>query len=102
MVKQYREYSLPRKLQINGDLTLKENIADNGAIKEAYQAYEKYVSKFGEELLLPGLRYTSRQLFWIAAAMVNDNILNISFKLIQFYFNRIGVVNLHRKCSKHV
>ncbi|OTF77782.1 Neprilysin 2-like protein [Euroglyphus maynei] len=69
MVKQYREYPLSRKLQINGELTLKENIADNGAIKEAYQAYEKYVSKFGEELLLPGLRYTSRQLFWIAAAM---------------------------------
>ncbi|XP_027199792.2 neprilysin-2-like [Dermatophagoides pteronyssinus] len=73
MVKQYREYPLlsssSKLLQINGDLTLKENIADNGAIKEAYQAYEKYVSKFGEELLLPGLRYTSRQLFWIAAAM---------------------------------
>ncbi|KAJ6217838.1 hypothetical protein RDWZM_008995 [Blomia tropicalis] len=69
MIKQYKDYELPHSLRINGDLTLKENIADNGAIKEAYQAYEKYVSKFGEELSLPGLKYTPKQLFWISAAM---------------------------------
>ncbi|KPM11965.1 Neprilysin 2-like protein [Sarcoptes scabiei] len=69
MIHQYRQYKLPHDLRINGDLTLKENIADNGAIKEAYQAYEKYVKKFGEELHLPGLKYSPRQLFWIAAAM---------------------------------
>lgn len=72
MIKQYRDYELAKSLRINGDLTLKENIADNGAIKEAYQAYEKYVQKFGEELPLPGLKYSPRQLFWIAAAMVID------------------------------
>jgi len=70
MIKQYKDYDLPSSLRINGDLTLKENIADNGAIKEAYQAYEKYVHKFGEEAPLPGLKYTPKQLFWIAAAMV--------------------------------
>lgn len=71
MIKQYKDYDLPTGFRINGDLTLKENIADNGAIKEAYQAYDNYVKKFGEELPLPGLQYTPKQLFWIAAAMVS-------------------------------
>ena len=69
MIKQYRDYDLRGGLRINGDLTLKENIADNGAIKEAYKAYEKYTRKFGDELPLPGLKYSPKQLFWIAAAM---------------------------------
>ncbi|CAG2170556.1 unnamed protein product [Oppiella nova] len=69
MVKQYSGYELTNGLKINGDLTLKENIADNGALKEAYNAYEKYTDKFGHELQLPGLKYTPKQLFWISAAM---------------------------------
>lgn len=70
MIKQYSAYELPNGLKINGDLTLKENIADNGALKEAYNAYEKYTERFGPEMKLPGLKYTPRQLFWISAAMV--------------------------------
>jgi membrane metallo-endopeptidase-like protein 1 len=70
MIRQYKDYVLSNGLKINGDLTLKENIADNGAIKEAYHAYNKYIDRFGEEPQLPGLKYTSRQLFWISAAMV--------------------------------
>lgn len=34
----------------------------------AYKAYRKYVEKYGEESPLPGLNYTSLQLFWISAA----------------------------------
>lgn len=70
MVKQYNEFPVGRGLSINGEFTLKENIADNGAIKEAFHAYNKYVQKYGEELKLPGLNYTPQQLFWISAAMV--------------------------------
>lgn len=73
MIKQYKEYKLPGDLNINSHITQKEDIADNGAIKESFQAYEKYVAKFGEELPLPGLKYTPKQLFWIAAAMVRLN-----------------------------
>ncbi len=70
MVRQYKDYVLLNGLKINGELTLKENIADNGAVKEAYYAYNNYIEKFGEEPQLPGLKYTPRQLFWISAAMV--------------------------------
>ena len=70
MIKQYSDYELPNGLKINGDLTLKENIADNGALKEAYYAYHKYTERTGSELRLPGLKYSPKQLFWISAAMV--------------------------------
>ncbi|XP_054157418.1 neprilysin-2-like isoform X2 [Oppia nitens] len=71
MIKQYSNYDLDMGsgMKINGDLTLKENIADNGALKESYNAYEKYADKIGGELKLPGLKYTPKQLFWISAAM---------------------------------
>lgn len=88
MVKQYEDYQLSSKGRISGELTLDENIgkasfiersstypvisslADNGGIREAFQAYEKYSIKFGPELPLPGLKYSPRQLFFIAAATV--------------------------------
>ncbi|XP_023346897.1 neprilysin-2 isoform X3 [Eurytemora carolleeae] len=62
-------------LNVNGINTQGENIADNGGYKEAYRAYEKLTKEQGEELSLPGLPYTPRQLFWISGAAVWCNIL---------------------------
>ncbi|XP_048581157.1 endothelin-converting enzyme homolog [Nematostella vectensis] len=56
---------------LNGKQTLGENIADNGAIKQAFMAYKTWVKQHGEEPLLPGLNYTNDQLFFISAAQVD-------------------------------
>lgn len=52
---------------MNGYRTLGENIADYGGVKLAYATYKKS-NQNGPEPTLPGLNYTSDQLFWIAAA----------------------------------
>uniref|UniRef100_A0A0N5BSZ2 Peptidase_M13 domain-containing protein n=1 Tax=Strongyloides papillosus TaxID=174720 RepID=A0A0N5BSZ2_STREA len=53
---------------VNGTLTLSENIADNGGVKAAFNAYRKYLNELGrDELKIPGYeKYSNEQLFFIA------------------------------------
>ncbi|ODM97501.1 Neprilysin [Orchesella cincta] len=58
-------------LNVNGDLTLGENIADNGGLRESYRAYQKYVEENGQEGRLPGLEHLStNQLFFLGYANI--------------------------------
>jgi len=70
MTAQYSNYTSFGE-RLNGKQTLGENIADNGGLKSAYTAYERWVEGQGqEEDLLPGLNFTHRQLFFLAFSQV--------------------------------
>ena len=56
-------------MNINGSLTLAENIADIGAVQLAYRMYKKAAEKLDKDLSLPGLtQYTQQQQFWLGVA----------------------------------
>ncbi|KAJ8280491.1 hypothetical protein GJAV_G00055490 [Gymnothorax javanicus] len=72
MVHQYGNFSwdLANGQNLSGNNTLGENIADNGGIRQSYQAYQNYVNKHGEEAPLPGINLNHQQLFFLNFAQV--------------------------------
>lgn len=73
LVDQYNKYPLEiegMKMFVNGRMTLAENIADNGALKIAYRAYENWVKKHGVEAMVPGLRRSNQQMFFLSYAQL--------------------------------
>ncbi|XP_014239288.1 neprilysin-4-like [Cimex lectularius] len=69
-VEQYEQNFVTKKdTQNNGELKLGENIADNGGVKQAFLAYQMWLQAqqdFNETL--PGMNYTSGQLFFLSFA----------------------------------
>jgi len=71
IIDQYSKYEVKElDVSLNGVTTQGENIADNGGAKEAYKAYQKWVSRHGEEQRLPGLDLNQKQLFWLSGANI--------------------------------
>ncbi|XP_070490330.1 neprilysin-2-like [Chironomus tepperi] len=65
-VDQYGRYVEPKTgLNVNGQLTLGENIADNGGTLLAYKTYQK---EHKIDTILPNVEFTPNQLFWISKA----------------------------------
>lgn len=63
----YSGYEVQPGVNVNGKLTLGENIADLGGIKKSFQAYREHVSQHGEgEPSVDGV--TDDQLFFVAFA----------------------------------
>jgi len=61
---------------VKGNLTLGENLADNGGLNQAFSAYQRYKRRYGEEPKLPGFEdYTGDQMFFIAYGSVSMPIL---------------------------
>ncbi|XP_073991312.1 M13 family metallopeptidase neprilysin 3 isoform X3 [Rhodnius prolixus] len=69
VVNQYSSYQMNNK-RINGKQTLGENIADNGGLKAAYRAFTDWAAKNKEELPLPAVNLTHKQLFFLSFAQV--------------------------------
>jgi len=67
LAKQYSKFKVYGQ-QINGNQTLNENIADNGGIELAFEAYKTLVDKEGTEGALPGVGLTEDQLFFVGFA----------------------------------
>ena len=66
LVKQYSGFTPFEGVNLNGKLTLGENIGDLSGIEAAYAAYKKYTAKHGEPAVIDGL--TGDQRFFIAYA----------------------------------
>lgn len=67
MINQYSQFSYFGK-HVSGKITLGENIADNGGLKAAFNAYREWEQKNGAEPALPLLNMTSEQTFFMAFA----------------------------------
>jgi putative endopeptidase len=66
---QFSSFEVEPGVKVNGKLTLGENIADLGGLKEAYDAYQAWEVRHGEpEPLVPGL--TPEQLLFVSFGQV--------------------------------
>nr|XP_031844410.1 neprilysin-4-like isoform X2 [Nomia melanderi] len=72
LIDQYSNYTVSEVgMQIDGINTQGENIADNGGIKQAFRAYERWLHQNGDaDETLPGLNATGKQLFFLNFAQV--------------------------------
>ncbi|UXI15573.1 aromatic-L-amino-acid decarboxylase-like [Sarcoptes scabiei] len=66
---QYSKYEIEND-HIDGKQTLGENVADNGGLTSAFNAFTKWSSEETETIILPGLNFTQNQLFFIGFAQV--------------------------------
>jgi putative endopeptidase len=66
--KQYGAYEIEPGVKVNGKLTLGENIADNGGLKQAWNVLQQRQKERGEGPTVAG--FSEDQLFFIAAAQV--------------------------------
>ncbi|XP_025992063.2 neprilysin-4 isoform X3 [Solenopsis invicta] len=72
LIDQYARYTVTEVgMQIDGVNTQGENIADNGGIKQAFRAYERWLhSNDRKDETLPGISATGKQLFFLNFAQV--------------------------------
>lgn len=72
MIKQYNNCCYDKfdpKQCVNGEFTQGENIADNGGLRTAFEAYKTWKVS-NKDSQLPGLPYTDEQLFFLTSAHV--------------------------------
>lgn len=74
LIEQYNHYLIPEaNMQLDGESTQGENIADNGGLKQAFLAYQYWLKDNENKLkseTLPGLNLTNLQLFFLNFAQI--------------------------------
>lgn len=72
LIDQYNHYTVKEvAMHVDGISTEGENIADNGGIKEAFRAYQRWLDKNGDfNETLPGINATGYQLFFLNFAQI--------------------------------
>lgn len=69
LINQYGSYEALKSRKLISKNTINEDIADNGALRQAYLAYKKYIKQKGEINSLAGFeKYTPEQMFFISYA----------------------------------
>jgi neprilysin len=98
IIDQYSNFVEPlTQLNLNGNLTQGENVADIGGVRQAYRAYVQWSKENPKEPKLPGLDFTPQQMFWIANGQIwcgvdqeealRDNIANDEHSIGRFRVN---------------
>ncbi|XP_013420537.1 endothelin-converting enzyme 2 [Lingula anatina] len=62
-------------MQVDGKLTLTENLADIGGLKLVKEGYDVWVADHGKEGKLPGINRSLEELIFVAAAQVRIHIM---------------------------
>lgn len=81
IVDQYSSYVVPDiDMNVNGNRTLSENIADMGGLKQAFRAYRNWESTTGlrpgfAEPMLPGVNLDHHQLFFVSYAKYHCGLM---------------------------
>ncbi|KAJ8664431.1 hypothetical protein QAD02_006093 [Eretmocerus hayati] len=69
LLNQSISYGLAKNIKVDAAETLQENVADNIGVKQAYLAYDAWLSNRTMEPRLDGLKeFSPRQLFWLSHA----------------------------------
>ncbi|KAK0157462.1 hypothetical protein PV328_011205 [Microctonus aethiopoides] len=93
---QYNNYTVEgTNINLNGRLSRKEIIADDVGVKMSYYAYKTWLSQHELEPILPGLNYTSSQMFWISYASNECTLINRDY-LIDIAKTKMHLPNQHR------
>ena len=96
-IHQYSQYSM-FGIPLNGVQTLGENIADNGGLKTAYQAYQN-VAMSKNQPTLPAINLTPEQLFFVAFAQVTNKLYGYCFIIRFMHSFIINLPELFFICS---
>jgi predicted metalloendopeptidase len=82
----YSKYEVEPGVSVNGKLTLGENIADIGGLKEAYQAYKDWEKRHGTpKTIVEGL--TNEQLFFVSWGQVWCTVASAESERLQVTTN---------------